>query len=52
MVFSIASSKRNKLAKLPTRVLTRPSKALKKRSYLILTPSILAAKKARPRVAP
>jgi hypothetical protein len=51
-VFSIASNRRNKPAKLPTRVLTRPSKLLKKRSNLILTPSIPAAKKVRPRAAP
>jgi len=50
MVFFMAS---NKLAKPPlTRALTRPSKTLKKRSYLILTPSIPAAKKVRPRAAP
>ena len=51
MVFSMAFNKRNKLAKPLTRVLTR-SKPLKKRSYLILTPFILVAKKARLRVAP
>jgi hypothetical protein len=51
-VFSIASNRRNKLAKLPTRVLTRPFKTLKKRSNLIPTPSILVAKKARPRAVP
>ena len=51
MVFSIAPNKRNKPAKLLTRVLTRP-KPLKKRSHLILTPSIPAAKKARPKAAP
>jgi len=33
------------------RILTRP-KPLKKRFYLILTPSILVAKKVRHRVAP
>jgi len=49
----MASNKRNKPAKLPpTRALTRPSKTLKKRSYLISTPSIPAAKKVKPRVAP
>jgi len=49
----MASNKRNKLAKpLPTCALTHPSKTLKKRSYLILTPSISVAKKARPRAAP
>jgi len=53
VVFSMASNRRNKPAKLPpTRVLTRPSKILKKRSYLISTPSIPAAKKARPKAAP
>ena len=53
MVFSIASNKRNKPAKLlPKRALTRPSKTLKKRSHLILTPSTPVAKKVRPRVAP
>ena len=51
MVFSMASNKRNKPAKPLMRVLTRP-KPLKKRPYLILTPSIPAAKKARPRAAP
>ena len=51
MVFSMAPNKRNKPAKPLTRVLTRP-KPLKKHSYLILTPSILAAKKAKPRAAP
>jgi hypothetical protein len=51
-VFSIVSNRRNKLAKLPTRALTRPSKQLKKRSNLILMPSILAPKKVRPRAAP
>ena len=51
-MFSIAPNKRNKPAKLLTRVLTRPSKTLKKRSNSILTPSIPAAKKARPRAAP
>ena len=51
MVFSMAPSKRNKLAKLLTRALTRP-KLSKKRSHLILTPSIPAPKKARPRAAP
>jgi hypothetical protein len=44
-VFSIASNRRNKPAKLLTR-------ALKKRSHSISTPSIPAAKKTRPRVAP
>ena len=48
----MASNKRNKLAKLLTRILTRPSKILKKRSHLISTPSAPAAKKARPRAAP
>jgi len=49
----MASNKRNKLAKPPLmHALTHPSKILKKRSHLILTPSILAAKKARPRAAP
>ena len=52
MVFSIAPNKRNKPAKLLTRALTRPSKISKKRSNLIPTPSVLAAKKARPRAAP
>ena len=51
MVFSIAPNKRNKLAKPLTRVLIRP-KLLKKRFYLILTPSIPVAKKVRPKVAP
>jgi hypothetical protein len=51
VVFSIAPNKRNKLAKPPTRTLTRP-KPLKKRSHLISTPSIPAAKKARPKAAP
>ena len=50
MVFSIAPNKCNKSAKLPTCALTRP-KPLKKRFYLILTPSIPIAKKARPRAA-
>jgi hypothetical protein len=50
-VFSMAPSRRNKLAKLLTHALTRP-KLLKKRSYLILTPSIPVAKKVRPRLAP
>jgi len=49
----MAANRRNKLAKLPpTRALTRPFKTLKKRSHLILTPSVLAAKEARPRAAP
>ena len=48
----MAFNKRNKPAKLPTRALTHPSKTLKKHSYLTLTPSVLAAKKARPRAAP
>ena len=48
----MASNKRNKLAKLLTRILTRPSKILKKRSHLILTPSTPAAKKVRPRAVP
>ena len=52
MVFSMASNRRNKLAKLPTCVLRRPSKILKKRSHLISTPFIPAVKKARPRAAP
>jgi len=52
VVFSMASNKRNKLAKLPTSALTRPSKLLKKRPHLISTPSVSAAKKARPRAAP
>ena len=51
-MFSMASNKCNKPAKLPTRALTRPSKTLKKRSHLISTPSAPAAKKARPRAAP
>jgi len=51
MVFSMAPNKRSKLAKPPTRAPTRP-KPSKKRSYSISTPSILAAKKARPRAAP
>ena len=51
-MFSMASNKRNKLAKLLTRALTRPSKTLKKHSHLILTPSAPAAKKARPRAVP
>ena len=56
-MFSITSNKRNKLAKLPISALTRPSKPLKKRPYLILTPSIPvakapAAKKVRPRAVP
>ena len=51
-MFSIAPNKRNKPAKLLTRVLTRPSKTLKKRSNLIPIPSIPVAKKARPRAAP
>ena len=50
-MFSMASNRYNKLAKPRTRVLTRP-KLLKKRSYLIATPSILLAKKVRPIVAP
>jgi hypothetical protein len=50
-VFSMAPNKRNKLAKPLTRALTRP-KLLKKRSHLISTPSILVAKKARPKAAP
>jgi len=53
VVFSMASNRRNKPVKPPlTRALTRPSKTLKKRSHLILTPSALVAKKVRPRVAP
>jgi len=52
VVFSMASNRRNKPAKLPTRALTRPSKTLKKRSYLISTPSIPVAKKVRPKAAP
>ena len=51
MVFSIAPNKRNKPAKPLIRVLTR-LKPLKKRFHLILTPSIPAAKKVRPKVAP
>ena len=51
MVFSIAPSKRKKPAKPLTRTPTRP-KPSKKRSHLILTPSIPAAKKARPKAAP
>ena len=50
-MFSMVPNKRNKPAKPLTRALTRP-KPLKKRSYLILTPSIPVAKKVRPRVAP
>jgi hypothetical protein len=49
VVFSMASNRRNKPAKLPTRALTRPSK---KRSHSISTPSVPAAKKTRPRAAP
>jgi len=49
----MASSKYNKPAKLPLkRVLTCPSKTSKKRSHLILIPSVPVAKKARPKVAP
>jgi hypothetical protein len=51
-MFSIASNRRNKPAKLLTRVLTHPSKISKKRSNSIPTPSIPAAKKAKPRAAP
>jgi hypothetical protein len=55
VVFSMAPNKRNKPAKPPTRAPmrapTRP-KPSKKRSNLISTPSIPAAKKARPRAAP
>jgi len=47
----MASSKRNKLAKPPTRALTRP-KPLKKRSHLILTPFIPVLKKAKSKAAP
>ena len=47
MVFSMASNRRNKPAKLPTRALTRPSKTSKKRSYSISTPFVLAAKKVK-----
>jgi hypothetical protein len=50
-MFSMAPNKYNKPVKLLTRVLIRP-KLLKKRSHLILTPSIPAAKKVRPRAAP
>jgi hypothetical protein len=51
VVFSMAPNKRNKLAKPLTRALTRP-KPSKKRSHLISTPSIPAAKKVRPKAAP
>ena len=55
MVFSMASNKRNKPAKLLIYVLmcalTRLFK-LKKHSHLILTPSVLVAKKVRPRAVP
>jgi hypothetical protein len=51
VVFFIAPNKRNKLAKPLIYTLTRP-KPLKKRSNLISTPSIPAAKKAKPRAAP
>jgi hypothetical protein len=51
-VFSIASNRYNKPAKLLTRALTRPSKTSKKRSNLIPIPSIPVAKKVRPRAAP
>jgi hypothetical protein len=50
-VFSMAPNKYNKLAKPLIYILTRP-KPLKKRSYLILTPSILVTKKVRPKAAP
>ena len=53
MVFSMASNRRNKLAKLLLiRALTHSSEILKKYSYLILTPSTLVAKKVKPREAP
>jgi len=47
----MAPSKRNKPAKPLTRAPTRP-KPSKKHSHLILTPSVPAPKKARPRAAP
>ena len=55
MVFSIAPNKHRKPAKPLIYVLMRALthlKPLKKRSYLILTPSVLAAKKIRLRAAP
>jgi len=53
VVFSMAFNRHNKLAKLPlTHALIHPSKTLKKRSNLILTPSVPVANKARPRAAP
>jgi len=51
VVFSMAPSKCNKPAKPLTRALMCP-KPSKKRSHLILTPSIPAPKKARPKAAP
>ena len=50
-MFFIAPNKHNKLAKPLTRALMCP-KPLKKRSYLISTPFILAPKKIKLRVAP
>jgi len=53
VVFFMAFNKRNKPVKLPPkRVLIHPFKTLKKRSYLILIPFILVAKKVKPKVAP
>jgi len=52
-VFFIAFNKYNKPAKPPpTRALTRFFKILKKRSYLILTPFIPAAKKVKLKATP
>jgi hypothetical protein len=51
VVFFMASNKYNKLAKPPTRALMRP-KPLKKCFYLISTPSVLIAKKAKPKAVP
>ncbi len=52
MVFFMAFNRCNKLAKLPTCVLTCPFKISKKHSHLILMPFILTAKKTRPKAVP
>jgi hypothetical protein len=51
MVFFMASNKCKKLVKPLIYILTRP-KPLKKHFYLILIPSVLIAKKVKPKAAP
>jgi hypothetical protein len=50
-VFFMASNRYNKLVKLLIYALTHP-KPSKKHSHLILTPSVPAAKKAKPKATP